>query len=60
MLIVRSLQERMVFFMNPIVSSELTLFAKELQRFLSPKKQGFQEGIWKTKPKIRSIMLGFI
>jgi len=22
--------------MNPIISSELTLFAKELQRFLSP------------------------
>ncbi len=36
MLIVRSLRERMVFFMNPIISSELSLFAQELQRFLSP------------------------
>lgn len=37
MLIVNSLRERMVFFfVNPITSSELTLFAQELQRFLSP------------------------
>lgn len=36
MLIVRSLRERVAFFMNPINSSELTLFAQELQRFLSP------------------------
>lgn len=36
MLIVRSLRERMVFFLNPIISSELTLFSQELQRFLSP------------------------
>ena len=36
MLIVNSLRERMVFFMNPITFSELTLFAQELQRFLSP------------------------
>ena len=36
MLIVRNLRERMVFFINPINPSELTLFAQELQSFLSP------------------------
>lgn len=35
MLIVRSLRERMVFFMNPIISSELTLFAQKIQHSLS-------------------------
>ena len=37
MLIVGSLRERVTFFMNPINSSELTLFAQELQCFLSPR-----------------------
>jgi len=48
MLIVRSLLERMVFLMKPIISNELNLFAQELQYFLSPvvlqdiaKKVGF-------------------
>ena len=36
MLIVRSLQERVAFLMNPIISNELNLFAQELQYFLSP------------------------
>jgi len=35
MLIVRSLRKRLVFFMNPIISSELTLFAQKIQRFFS-------------------------